>query len=208
MSNLLYLNASPRGEQSASTQAAQLYLDALPSAVQVTRVNLFEAQLPEFTPVLAEAKQQVTMGQSLSGDAKAEWEAITQLVSQFLAADHYLLAVPMWNFSVPYKLKQYIDLITHPNLTFAMGEKGMQGLASGNTVVVYSRGGDYSPKEGKPDPYDFQSPYLAAWLGLVGLGPVTDVLVQRTMAGPNATAEAVAGAKDQLVSLAQSLSAR
>ncbi len=94
--------------------------------------------------------------------------AITQLVTQFLAADHYLLAVPMWNFSVPYKLKQYIDLITHPNLTFALGEKGMQGLATGNAVVVYSRGGDYSPKDGKPDAYDFQSPYLAAWLGLVG----------------------------------------
>lgn len=206
MSNLLYLIASPRGEQSASTQAAQVYLDALPSSVQVTRLNLFEAQLPEFTPVLAEAKQQVTMGQSLTGEAAVQWQAITQLVTQFLAADHYLLAVPMWNFSVPYKLKQYIDLITHPNLTFSFGEKGMQGLATGSGVVVYSRGGDYSPKDGKPDPFDFQSPYLAAWLGMVGVGPISDVLVQRTMAGPNATAEAVAGAQAQLQSLARSLS--
>lgn len=207
MSNLLYLDASPRGEQSASTQAAQLYLDALPDEVTVTRLNLFEEQLPEFTAVLAEAKQQVTMGQSLSGEAEVQWRAITQLVTQFLAADHYLLAVPMWNFSVPYKLKQYIDLITHPNLTFARGENGMQGLASGKAVVIYARGGDYSPKDGKPDPYDFQAPYLTAWLSLVGVGPINDVLVQRTMAGPNATAEAVAGAQDQLQSLARSLSA-
>jgi FMN-dependent NADH-azoreductase len=206
MSNLLYLNASPRGEQSASTQAAQVYLDALPSSVEVTRLDLFDAQLPEFTPVLAEAKQQVTMGQSLSGEAQVQWQAITQLVTQFLAADHYLLAVPMWNFSVPYKLKQYIDLITHPNLTFTFGEKGMQGLATGNAVVVYSRGGDYSPKDGKPDPYDFQSPYLDAWLGMVGVGPISTVLVQRTMAGPNATAEAVTGAQEQLQSLARALS--
>lgn len=207
MPNLLYLNASPRGEQSASTQAAQVYLDALPAAVEVTRLNLFEEQLPEYTQALADAKQMVMTGQSLTGDAATEWQAVTTLVDQFLAADHYLLAVPMWNFSLPYKLKQYIDLITHPNLTFSYGEKGPQGMASGSAVVIYSRGGDYSPKDGKPDPYDFQTPYLSAWLSLVGVGPAEDVLIQRTMAGPDAAASAIADATAQLQGLAQSLSA-
>ncbi len=205
MSTLLYLNASPRGDDSASTQAAKVYLDALPASVRVNSLSLFETQLPEYTPTLAEAKQQVTMGQSLTGPHAEELSAITRLVDAFLAADHYLVAVPMWNFSIPYKLKQYIDLITHPNLTFARGEQGMQGLASGGGVVVYARGGDYSPKDGQPDPYDYQSPYLKAWLGLVGVSPVEEVLVQRTMAGPNAAADAVASATDQLQSLAQAI---
>ena len=110
--------------------------------------------------------------------------------------------VPMWNFSVPYRLKQYIDLITHPGLTFTREADGIRGLASGPATVIYARGGDYSPKDGKPDPFDFQSPYLSAWLGLVGLGPVDEVLVQTTMAGPDALANAVQGVKDQLMSLA------
>ncbi len=206
MAKLLYLNASPRGEVAASTQAAELFISALSADVVVERIDLFDAQLPEFTAELASAKQKFAMGMDLSDAEARQWQVITRIVEQFVSADHYLLGVPMWNFSVPYKLKQYIDLITHPGLTFTRDEQGIRGLASGSVTVIYSRGGTYSPTDGKPDPYDFQSPYLQAWLGLVGLGPVSEVLVQATMAGPNALQEAVAGAQAQLASLAQELS--
>jgi FMN-dependent NADH-azoreductase len=168
-------------------------------------MDLFDAGLPEFTGELASAKQKFLMGQELTVAEQQQWQAVTQLVEQFVGADHYLFGVPMWNFNVPYKLKQYIDLITHPGLTFTRDEQGIRGLASGATTVIYSRGGDYSPKDGAPDPYDFQSPYLRAWLGLVGLGPVTEVLVQSTMAGPDALAAAVHSAAGQLVAAAQQL---
>ena len=203
MTKLLFLNASPRGEAAASTQAAELFLAALPQDVSVQRIDLFEANLPEFTAALASAKQKFAMGLDLSDEESSQWATITRLVAQFVSADHYLLGVPMWNFSLPYKLKQYIDLITHPGLTFTRDEQGMRGLASGNATVIYARGGDYTPKEGQPDPYDFQSPYLKAWLGLVGLGPVAEVLVQTTMAGPDALQQSVQGARAQLEALAQ-----
>lgn len=206
MAKLLYLNASPRGEVAASTRAAELFVSALPAHVTVERIDLFDAQLPEFTAELASAKQKFAMGMDLSDEEARQWRVITRIVEQFVSADHYLLGVPMWNFSVPYKLKQYIDLVTHPGLTFTRDEQGIRGLASGNVTIIYSRGGNYSPTDGKPDPYDFQSPYLQAWLGLVGLGPVSEVLVQGTMAGPNAAQDAVADAQAQLELLAQNLS--
>lgn len=205
MTHLLYLNASPRGQASASVQACEHFLGAVSDTVTVTRLDLFEVGLPELTPEIASAKQKFMMGMDLSAPEAEQWAQITALVEQFVSADHYLLGVPMWNFSVPYKLKQYIDLITHPGLTFTRDEQGIRGLASGGAAVVYARGGDYSPKDGKPDPFDFQSPYLSAWLGLVGLAPVTEVLVQTTMAGPDALGNAVDAAKDQLVELAQAL---
>ena len=76
------------------------------------------------------------------------------------------------------------------------------GLVSGGATLIYSRGGDYSPKDGRPDPFDFQSPYLKAWLQLIGLGPVDEVYVQRTMAGPDGVANSVAGATAELEELA------
>jgi len=205
MTTLLYLNASPRGDDSASTIASQVYLDSLSTSVQVDRLDLFDAQLPDFGKTLATAKQKVTMGQGLTDPEQTQWQHVIDLVDQFVAADHYLLAVPMWNFGIPYKLKQYIDLITHPGMTFSMGPKGMRGLASGSATVVYARGGDYSPKDGQADPFDFQSPYLRAWLNLVGVEPVTDILVQRTMAGPDAQDQAVASVSAQLQQLASNL---
>ena len=205
MTTLLYINASPRGDAAASTQAAAHFLAALPEEVKVERMDLFHAGLPEYTTVLASAKQKFLMGQALSEEEQQEWQAVTQLVEQFVSADHFLFGVPMWNFNLPYKLKQYIDLITHPGLTFKADKQGVRGLASGSATVIYSRGGDYSPKDGQPDPFDFQSPYMKAWLGLVGLAPVTEVLVQTTMAGPDALAASVQGAEAQLIAAAQQL---
>ena len=202
MTQLLYLNASPRGDAAASTQAAQLFINALPGTVDIHQIDLFEAGLPEFSAALASAKQKFAGGMTLTEAESEAWSQVTELVRTFAAADHYLLGVPMWNFSLPYKLKQYIDLVTHPGLTFRADKDGIRGLVSGAATVIYSRGGDYSPKNGEPDPYDFQSPYLKAWLALVGLNPVEEVLVQSTMAGPEAQQSAVAEAGARLQTLA------
>ena len=202
MTQLLYINASPRDAAAASSQAADVFLRALPATVNVTTLKLFDTDLPDVTENVVNAKFKFVMGADLTEPEAAEWQSIRNLVEQFVSADAFLFAVPMWNFSIPYRMKQYIDLITHPGLTFVRDENGMRGLASGSATVIYSRGGDYSPKAGQPDPYDFQSPYFNAWLGLLGAGPVTEVLVQNTAAGPDAQAAAVEAAREQLESLA------
>ncbi len=205
MTQLLYLNASPRGDAAASTQAAKHFIEAVSGNVEIQQINLFEANLPEFSAELASAKQKFSIGMDLTEAESRAWSQATELVETFASADHYLFGVPMWNFSLPYKLKQYIDLITHPGLTFKADKDGIRGLVSGAATVIYSRGGDYSPKNGEPDPYDFQSPYLRAWLSLVGLNPVEEVLVQSTMAGPDAQQAAVSQAAERLQKLASKI---
>lgn len=202
MTKLLYLNASPRGDDAASTQAAQIFIDALPDAVQCERTDLFDADLPDLTAEIASAKQKFPMGIDLGDAESRQWARVVELVEAFKDADHYLFGLPMWNFSIPYRFKHYIDIITHPGLLFSRDANGIHGLASGSATVIYSRGGDYSPKDGQPDPYDFQSPYVKAWLGLVGLNPVNEVLVQRTMAGPDALQEGLDATRQQLQELA------
>ena len=203
MSALLYIECSPRRADSFSSQAAAIYLDALPQGVAVEHLDLFAAELPEFDAAAAAAKYKVMGGQPLTAAEESAWSKVVALVDRFKAADHYLIAAPMWNFGIPYKLKQYIDLITHPGLTFNPRPDGMEGLAGGDAVVIYSRGGNYGPKDGQPDPYDHQSPYLQAWLGLVGISPVEEVAVQGTMrpsAGGDSHLDAV---RDRLLELAQ-----
>jgi len=39
-----------------------------------------------------------------------------------------LLAVPLWNFGIPYRLKHLIDLITHKDILFGFDGSGFQGL--------------------------------------------------------------------------------
>ena len=203
MSALLYIECSPRRAKSFSSQAAAIYLNALPKDVTVEHLDLFNANLPEFDAVAAAAKYQVMGGKPLNPDEQRAWSAVVAMVDRFKAADHYLIAAPMWNFGIPYKLKQYIDLITHPGLTFNPRPDGMEGLAGGDAVVIYSRGGNYGPKDGQPDPYDHQSPYLQAWLGLVGVSPVVEVAVQGTMRPPAGAESHLDPVRDRLEELAQ-----
>ena len=51
----------------------------------------------------------------------------------------------MWNFGIPYKLKQYIDLIVQPGLTFSFDPaRGYSPLLKTRpTLVILASGGDF-----------------------------------------------------------------
>ena len=202
MKNVLYVNASPRGELSASNQAANIFLEALDTSIGVGQIDLFERLLPDVTPEVTSAKFKTAMGVELTDEESRQWAEIVALVDEFKVADHYVFGIPMWNFNVPYKFKQYIDLLTHPGLTNSRDESGAPiGLIGGSATLIYSRGGDYAPKDGKPDPFDFQSPYVRAWLETIGIDPANEVLVQNTMMGP----EVIEGVREHLERIAKAL---
>jgi FMN-dependent NADH-azoreductase len=205
MSSLLYLQASPRGADAVSSRAAAIFLEALPGSVSVDHLALFDAPLPAYDEDLAAAKYAVMSGRALTALQAARWAEVEAMVERFKAAEHYLLTVPMWNFGLPYVLKQYVDLVTHPGLTFRPAATGMEGLVGGSATVIYSRGGDYSPIDGAPNPYDLQTPYMQAWLGMVGIDPVLEIAVQGTMGGPDVVEAQLAAARPQLESQAGSL---
>jgi FMN-dependent NADH-azoreductase len=59
-------------------------------------------------------------GSSTCPDVQIETlNLFTQDISQFLAADVCLISSPIWNFSIPYALKYYIDAIVQPGYLFS-----------------------------------------------------------------------------------------
>ena len=103
----------------------------------------------------------------------------------------------MWNFSIPYKLKHYIDVITQPGLTFGFDpEQGFFGLVTGKPVTaIYSRGGEYSSGDAKG--MDFQKPYLEMSLGFIGFREINSVLIEPTLADPDTVKKGIEKAKAQ-----------
>ena len=54
-------------------------------------------------------------------DSQRDAFAIAERIAvRFALADRVLISTPMWNFGIPYKLKQWIDVITQPGLTFRL----------------------------------------------------------------------------------------
>jgi FMN-dependent NADH-azoreductase len=69
-----------------------------------------------------------------------------ELIDEFLAADRYLLSVPMYNFSIPANLKSYIDHLVRPRRTFTVEPGGFRGLVTGKKMlIITARGSDFRP---------------------------------------------------------------
>ncbi|HAZ09910.1 MAG TPA: ACP phosphodiesterase, partial [Candidatus Omnitrophica bacterium] len=104
---------------------------------------------------------------------------------------------PMWNFSIPYYLKHYIDVILQPKYLFRYTEKGAEGLVKNKRmVVITSRGGDYSP-ESPGHAYDYQEPYIRAVFGLTGITDITFINAQPMGAlGPDTQKEKIKEAQE------------
>lgn len=140
--------------------------------LDVTTLDLFSADLPAVAGVNIKSKYALMTGQALDEDARSSWREIERAIEGFLDADVYLLTVPMWNFSIPYALKYYIDAIVQPGYLFRYDEFGRpEGLVHGKKMVcVTSRGADYS----QPPllALDFVDTYLRTIFGFVG---ITDI---------------------------------
>jgi FMN-dependent NADH-azoreductase len=130
-----------------------------------------------------------------------------ELAAPFLAADKLLLAIPLWNFSIPYRLKHLIDLVFQKDILFSFDSSGFRGLMKAKrAAVVYARGLDYAPTSAwtPGESYDFQRPYMEAWLKFIGVSDICSVIIERTLFGPEADSEARRVAVGEARTLAQS----
>lgn len=110
-----------------------------------------------------------------------EWALTLPLITELRAADTVLLGVPMYNFSIPASLKAWIDRVTFPG-AYADPDTGESLLRDTRVVVVMARGGGYGP--GTPrESYDFQTPYLKAYFGSLGVRELHCVAAELTLAG-------------------------
>lgn len=193
MKRLLHINASPRGDRSRSGMiSAQLLagLNAANPALTIETIDLFDADLPPFDAQAIEGRYGLLMGTPVPAEQAAAWARLRAIADHFLSFDAWLLSVPMWNFGLPYRLKHYIDLITHPGMTFRNDAAGqVEGLAAGRTAIIVAASAMPFGSMPAIDGLDFQLSYLNAWLGFIGVTDIHAVRVAGTF-GPEAAVEA------------------
>ncbi|HCD38759.1 MAG TPA: ACP phosphodiesterase [Candidatus Omnitrophica bacterium] len=199
MKKLLHIIATPRGDDSRTLKVSQAFLEALSKKnpdCKIDELNVATDTLPSLTLKMIDGKYVLLGGKELNEKQKEAWNPIERHIERFLSADGYLISTPMWNFGIPYPLKQYIDLIIQPKYLFRYTEKGVEGLVKNRKMtVITSRGGDYSP-ESPFRAYDFEEPYLRAIFGFVGITDITFMNAQPMDAmGPEIQNEKIEEAK-------------
>ena len=189
---LLHIIATPRGSDSNTLKVSKAFLSEFskkyPECV-VDELNVATTKLPDLAVEEVSGKYMLLSGKELSGKPKEAWKKIEAEIVRFLAADAYLVSTPMWNFSIPYTLKHYIDVIVQPKYLFRYTASGVEGLAQGKKmVVVASRGGDYSA--GSPSrAADFQEPYLRTLFDFVGIKDIQFLIAQPMNVDPKVAQE-------------------
>ncbi|SEJ93559.1 FMN-dependent NADH-azoreductase [Paraburkholderia diazotrophica] len=207
MPTLLHIESSPRKTRSASLDVARAYLDAWREAHPDHRIDvldLWSTALPEFDGDALDAKYADLSGTPLSDAQARAWADIRQLAQRLHAADTLLFSVPLWNFSIPYKLKHFIDVVSQRGILFSFDERGFGGLLKDKkAVVIYARGLDYSKQSSTPaESFDFQRPYVEAWLRFVGVTDIESIVVEKTLFGAEVDHAARQAAREQAVALA------
>jgi FMN-dependent NADH-azoreductase len=102
---------------------------------------------------------------------------ILKYAFQFLEADKYIVAAPLWNLSIPAILKAYIDYICVTGITFKYTANGPVGLCNNRKAVhIVGRGGGYS--EGIAANFEMGDRYLRTIFGFLGITDFTTIAAE------------------------------
>jgi FMN-dependent NADH-azoreductase len=173
MTKLLVVETSPRGDHSISRTMTRRFIAQWQTAHphgEIVERDLMETDLPFVTAPWLQAY--FTPAEQHSPDMKEALRLSDELVGEILAADHIVIATPVYNYNVPAALKAWIDHIVRKGLT--LGHDG-SGLVTGKkATVLFASGGVYT--QGSPiRDRDIATQYLRLILGVIGITDVTVV---------------------------------
>ncbi|HCZ9304909.1 TPA: FMN-dependent NADH-azoreductase [Vibrio alginolyticus] len=194
MSRVLALKSSILGDYSQSNKLVEDFIKNVDQDKLTVR-DLAANPLPVLDFAVATALRAT---EDLSQEQQAVVDLSDTLIEEVNAADTLVIAAPMYNFTIPTQLKNWIDLIARAGVTFKYTENGVQGLIEGKkAIVVTTRGGIH-----KDSPTDNVTPYLRTVLGFVGITDVEFVYAEALNMGEDAAEKGISEAQSQLATMA------
>lgn len=165
---LLKINASSRYQDSVTRQLTD---EVVSNITENLNAEVIDRDLAKGLPFIDEqwVNANFTPEESRTAEQLDVLSFSDHLVSELQQADHIVIGVPIYNFSIPAVLKAWVDLIARARLTFQYTETGVEGLLKNKKVtLVMASGGVVIGSE-----MDFASSYLKQVLGFVGLSDIT-----------------------------------
>ena len=176
MPTLLHLDSSPLGEASISrhlsSEFVQSWKQANPDGTVLTR-DLTVTSIPPVSAAWVGAVY--TPAEALTADQKGLTALSDTLIAELVAADEYVLGVPMYNFGIPAALKLWIDQISRVNKTFSYATGTPVGLLTGKKATILVASGAAYDAGTAMASYNFVEPYLRTVLGFLGVTDTTFV---------------------------------
>ncbi|MFM0553473.1 NAD(P)H-dependent oxidoreductase [Paraburkholderia sediminicola] len=207
---IMHVDASAKRERSNSRALSRYFLERLREEGAQFEVDYLDVTIdtpPHVTEAFAIATYTAT--QDRTPAMKATLAGSDALCQRLLAADAFVFAMPMYNWSMPSAFKAFIDSVTRTGLTYVNADDGrvVGQLSRQKVLFITSRGADLRP--GSPyEGMDALTPSLKAAFGFLGVADPTFVDAQPLQfANPEARTAALQRARAELDAVASSWAA-
>lgn len=195
MARVLYITANPKAkEDSYSLTVGDAFISEYKKVKpddEVTTLNLYSIDVQLIDEDVLSAWGKFAQGKSfeeLTGEEQNKIGSMNALLEQFMSADKYIFATPLWNLSVPPKMKAYIDNIFIAGKTFKYTENGPVGLLSGKKAVhIQARGGVYS--SGPAAELELGDRYLKTVMNFLGVTDFQSIFIEGAAYAPDKAEE-------------------
>lgn len=204
---LLYISVNSKPEDlSSSKTVARDFINRFLEThkdFKVEEVDLYKDHIPRLEYQYFEDRNCVISEEAakkLPEKDQKEIQKIRELCDQFISAQIYVIASPMWSLSFPAPLKEYIDCIVQTNKTisFEKGKKPKGLLNDKYRALVYieSSGGNIP---WVLDPImDKGENYIAKIMKTLGIKHVQELKVDGTGTTEEERREAIKKAKEKI----------
>lgn len=150
---LLYVKCDPKPEAQSSClrvgrEFVRQYESRFPEHA-VEELDLYNTELPEVDGIVYNGRSGIVSGSAYDGmnyEGQEKVDRVNALCTQFLSADRYVVAAPMWSLTFPSKLKAYIDCVVINGRTIRVTPARVEGLmcdTQRRMVFIQSCGGNY-----------------------------------------------------------------
>ncbi|ASV68560.1 MULTISPECIES: FMN-dependent NADH-azoreductase [Cytobacillus] len=187
MSKLLIINAHPEVESTSSVSLNVLnhfknvYKGLQSEDEVIEQIDLYSEEVPMINKIVLNAWAKLAKNQELTNEEKEVTNRMSAVLQQFKSANKYVIVLPLHNFNVPTKLKDYMDNILIAKETFKYTENGSIGLLNDgrSMLVIQGSGGIYTNNDWYTE-VEYSHKYLKSMFNFIGIEDYHMVRAQGT----------------------------
>lgn len=175
MEALLVVNAHPEveSESSVSLQVLCRFLETykkINPEGPIEQIDLYRESIPSIDRTFLRLQEKKRGGERLTEEESMLDSRMSELLQQFKRAKKYVIAMPLHNFNVPSKLKDYIDNILIAKETFAYTDQGSVGLLNDgrNVLVIQASDAVYTNHDWYTE-VEYSHKYLKSMFNFMGV---------------------------------------
>ncbi|WML44742.1 NAD(P)H-dependent oxidoreductase [Neobacillus sp. PS3-40] len=187
MDKMLVINAHSNGDSPSSfslqvyNHFLKLYKELKNPIERIEIINLYSEDIPSIGPTVLSAWKKLAEGERITDEERRITQRMTTILHQFKSANKYVIVIPLHNFNIPSKLKDYMDNILIVRETFKYTENGPMGLLKdGRSLLVIQASGSIYTNNDWYSEVEYSHKYLKSMFNLMGIEDYQIIRAQGT----------------------------